>query len=100
MDTEYFFPGRGQDLRAIKRVCSECPVSDECLEEGMAQKFGVWGGLSEHERRKRRVGMTLERRLPNYGTAPARAAFGHGGRGRDEAGHQRETWDDRKWPHA
>ena len=50
-----FFPGADQDGRTVyaKRVCSGCPVVAECLawalENGMS--VGVWGGLTEQERR-------------------------------------------------
>ncbi|MGW3494535.1 WhiB family transcriptional regulator [Streptomyces sp. NPDC001020] len=56
-DPELFFPigtaGRSlQDTQAAKRVCSGCPVTDECLEWAMStgQTTGVWGGTSETER--------------------------------------------------
>lgn len=55
---EMFFPERGGSARvaveAAKRVCARCPVTAECLEYAMAtdQRFGVWGGLSEPERRR------------------------------------------------
>lgn len=51
MDPELFFPGRGEDLAPIRAVCRSCPVAGPCLEDGMYEKQGVWGGLSERERR-------------------------------------------------
>ena len=38
---------------AAKEVCLSCPVRAECLEYALetGQRHGVWGGLSEHERR-------------------------------------------------
>lgn len=52
--TAMFYPERGEDIRAAKRVCQTCPVTAECLEYAMAngERFGVWGGLSERERRR------------------------------------------------
>ena len=58
-DPEAFFPEKGGSTRDAKRVCAACPVRDECLEYAMAhdEKFGIWGGLSERERRRlRRAG--------------------------------------------
>lgn len=58
-DPEAFFPEKGGSTRDAKRVCSACPVRDECLDYAMAhdEKFGIWGGLSERERRRlRRAG--------------------------------------------
>lgn len=57
-DPDLFFPvgTTGQALVQIdhaKRVCSECTVTQECLDFALAtnQDSGVWGGLSEEERR-------------------------------------------------
>lgn len=53
-DPEAFFPDKGGSTREAKRVCQRCPVRGECLEYALAndERFGVWGGLSERERRK------------------------------------------------
>lgn len=55
-DPEAFFPGRGRVAKAARRVCAACPVRRECLEHALAsgERFGVWGGLSERERREAR----------------------------------------------
>lgn len=55
-DPEAFFPEKGGSTRDAKRVCSECPVRDACLEYAMEndERFGIWGGLSERERRRLR----------------------------------------------
>ena len=51
-----FFPARGESVRDAKAVCTICPVKSECLEFAMRLKVahGVWGGLSERERRSLR----------------------------------------------
>ena len=53
-DPEAFFPEKGGSTRDAKRVCQTCPVRTECLEYALAndERFGIWGGLSERERRK------------------------------------------------
>lgn len=48
-----FFPERGQDAATARAVCSGCTVRSECLAEGVGQRVGVWGGMTEHERRGR-----------------------------------------------
>ncbi|WP_129662255.1 WhiB family transcriptional regulator [Rothia uropygialis] len=55
-DPEAFFPEKGGSTRDAKRVCSECPVSEACLDYALAkdERFGIWGGLSERERRRLR----------------------------------------------
>ncbi len=51
---DLFFPDRGASTRTAKQICSECQVRLECLEYAVTrgEKFGIWGGLSERERRK------------------------------------------------
>lgn len=55
-DPEAFFPEKGGSTRDAKRVCNECPVREACLEYAMDndERFGIWGGLSERERRRLR----------------------------------------------
>jgi WhiB family redox-sensing transcriptional regulator len=59
-DPEAFFPEKGGSTREAKKVCVRCDVRGECLEYALAkdERFGIWGGLSERERRrlKRRAG--------------------------------------------
>jgi WhiB family redox-sensing transcriptional regulator len=54
VDPELFFPQRGMSTREAKEVCRGCVVREECLEYAIEQneKFGIWGGMSERERRK------------------------------------------------
>ncbi len=56
-DPEAFFPEKGGSTREAKRVCSGCDVRAECLESALAndERFGIWGGLSERERRRLRL---------------------------------------------
>ena len=53
-DPEAFFPEKGGSTREAKRVCVGCDVRTECLEYALSndERFGIWGGLSERERRK------------------------------------------------
>ena len=48
-----FYPERGEDSRDAKTVCDACPVLDDCLADAMRhhEHHGIWGGLSERERR-------------------------------------------------
>jgi WhiB family redox-sensing transcriptional regulator len=58
-DPEAFFPEKGGSTREAKQICNSCDVRTECLEYALGhdERFGIWGGLSERERRrlKRRV---------------------------------------------
>jgi WhiB family redox-sensing transcriptional regulator len=53
-DPEAFFPEKGGSTREAKRICAGCEVRPECLEYALEhdERFGIWGGLSERERRK------------------------------------------------
>jgi WhiB family redox-sensing transcriptional regulator len=56
VDPDLFFPERGASTREAKEVCRGCVVRNECLEYALVngEKFGIWGGLSERERRRLR----------------------------------------------
>lgn len=60
---DIFFPERGQSTKPAKEACETCPSQPECLEFALVtnQRFGVWGGKSERQRRK----MRKERGLTN-----------------------------------
>lgn len=70
-DPELFFPVNDQgpallQIAAAKTVCQRCPVIRECLSWALeaGEAFGVWGGLSEGERRA-------------MGAATRRVSYGH-----------------------
>ncbi|MEO6121590.1 MAG: WhiB family transcriptional regulator [Acidimicrobiales bacterium] len=54
VDPDLFFPERGASTREAKEVCRGCVVQQDCLEFAIAnsEKFGIWGGMSERERRR------------------------------------------------
>ncbi|MBO3744886.1 WhiB family transcriptional regulator [Streptosporangiaceae bacterium NEAU-GS5] len=58
VDPDLFFPDPGDRAAVIraKSVCAACPVRFECLTDALTrnERFGVWGGLSERDRRNRR----------------------------------------------
>ncbi|GAA2067158.1 WhiB family transcriptional regulator [Williamsia deligens] len=58
-DPEAFFPEKGGSTREAKRICSGCEVKAECLEYALYkdERFGIWGGLSERERRRLKRGI-------------------------------------------
>jgi WhiB family redox-sensing transcriptional regulator len=58
-DSDLFFhpegergPRRSKREAAAKAICAVCPVVQLCREAALAARepYGVWGGLSEHER--------------------------------------------------
>ncbi len=64
VDPDLFFPERGASTREAKAVCRGCVVAAECLEYALVngEKFGIWGGLSERERRRLRRERSLNRK--------------------------------------
>jgi WhiB family redox-sensing transcriptional regulator len=54
VDPEIFFPEKGGSTREAKLVCGGCEVRAECLAFALAhqERFGIYGGLSERERRR------------------------------------------------
>ena len=53
-DPEAFFPEKGGSTRDAKRVCAQCEVREQCLNWAVDhdERFGIWGGMSERERRR------------------------------------------------
>lgn len=64
-DPDIFFPDRGESTREAKEICAGCPVRGECIDFALdgGEKFGIWGGKSERERRRMR--------RPRSGPSPA-----------------------------
>lgn len=57
-DTRLFFPGHPdrEPVTAAKAVCARCPVLRPCLAWALSHpgERGIWGGLTEAERRAAR----------------------------------------------
>lgn len=51
---DLFFIGKGVSNRPAKEICATCPVTQECLDYALTTStfYGIWGGLTEKERRK------------------------------------------------
>ncbi|MDO5026031.1 MAG: WhiB family transcriptional regulator [Trueperella sp.] len=61
LDPEFFFHPEGERggprrrrIERAKRICQSCPVLAECREYALVHRepYGVWGGLSEEERKR------------------------------------------------
>lgn len=63
---ELFFPDRGENLDAeeARQICRGCSFREDCLEYALAnhERFGVWGGMSERDRRRLRRRRILQAR--------------------------------------
>lgn len=64
VDPDIFFPERGASTKEAKSICAACIVRTDCLEYALenSEKFGIWGGTSERERRRLRRQRAAERR--------------------------------------
>lgn len=59
---------QGAEQNVAKRICRQCPVRYECLADALDNRieFGVWGGMTERERRallRSKPGVTSWRRM-------------------------------------
>ncbi len=77
-DPELFFPlssrgPGGEQIALAKEVCARCLVREACLRFALesGQEFGVWGGLSEEERRALRARPVLPAASPVHHHRPA-----------------------------
>ena len=77
-DPELDFPDDGirsarAQVKMAKLICRGCPVSATCLSWALAsgQEAGIWGGLTEGERRRlhRRGFLSTSHRLTKRGTS-------------------------------
>lgn len=52
----WFHETNALSVEAAKAICNRCPVTAECLAYAMGDRriVGIWGGLTEHERRSLR----------------------------------------------
>lgn len=68
-DLDVFFRHDKISRFQAKKICSDCPVKEECLNQAFMNKeeYGVWGGLDEVERR------SIARRMKKDRSAQLRA---------------------------
>jgi WhiB family redox-sensing transcriptional regulator len=62
-DPEMFFPKKGASNTAAKKICKQCPVTDDCLDWALRHhEVGVWGGMSAYQRKaeRRKLGIRLD----------------------------------------
>lgn len=68
-DTSLFFPVTDDEAAPARAICASCPVREQCLNFALAnrEEQGVWGGLTESERRRvRRRRAAAARALPRH----------------------------------
>ena len=53
-NADLFFPERGASTKTAKAICQTCNVQLACLDFAIEHrmKFGVWGGMSDKQRRQ------------------------------------------------
>jgi WhiB family redox-sensing transcriptional regulator len=66
VDPELWFPEKGGSTRAAKALCARCPVRPECLAYALThdERFGIWGGTSERDRRRMKRTTTTPQGAP------------------------------------
>jgi WhiB family redox-sensing transcriptional regulator len=78
-DLEVFFPGRGEPAEPARQICAGCPVRQPCLDYALSHGIthGIWGGLTERDRRPLRVQHTAAARRERDQAIAAAAAAGN-----------------------
>jgi Transcription factor WhiB len=73
-----FFPGRGEPAEPARQICAGCPVRQPCLDYALGHGIthGIWGGLTERDRRPLRVHHTAAARRERDQAIAAAAAAG------------------------
>jgi WhiB family redox-sensing transcriptional regulator len=74
-----FFPGRGEPAEPARQICASCPVRQPCLDYALSHAIthGIWGGLTERDRRALRVHHTAAARQERDQAIAAAAAAGN-----------------------
>jgi len=73
-DPDLFFPQPGADTSSARSICRSCPVRTQCLDYALSsgQKHGIWGGMTESQRRRlRRTHPSNPRPRPRHVVEPA-----------------------------
>jgi WhiB family redox-sensing transcriptional regulator len=78
-DLEVFFPGRGEPAEPARRICARCPVRQQCLDYAISHGIvhGIWGGLTERDRRALRTRHVSAARRQRDAAIAAAAASGY-----------------------
>ncbi len=74
-DPDLFFPDRADGChgaRAAKRICATCAVRSPCLEFGLRERYGVWGGYTFSDRREILRARKAKLNATSNSTSPAR----------------------------
>jgi WhiB family redox-sensing transcriptional regulator len=77
-DLNVFFPGRSESAEPARQICAGCPVRQPCLDYALSHGItrGIWGGLTERDRRPLRVHHTAGARQQRNEAITAAAAAG------------------------
>jgi WhiB family transcriptional regulator, redox-sensing transcriptional regulator len=77
-DLNVFFPEPGESAEPARHICTSCPVRQPCLEFALSHGIthGIWGGLTERDRRPLRVHHSAEARQQRDEAITAAAAAG------------------------
>jgi WhiB family redox-sensing transcriptional regulator len=78
-DLGVFFPERGESAGPARQVCAACPVRQPCLDYAITNRIthGIWGGLTERERRALRSRWVRTARRDRDRDVAAAAAAGY-----------------------
>lgn len=94
VDPDIWFPEKGGSTREAKKVCQGCEVRIQCLAYALEhdERFGIWGGLSERERRRLQRGEDVTPAMGHGGHQPSSACYQRGCR-RPECCEAKATYE-------
>lgn len=50
LEADRMFFGQGRRPNAAAQMCGTCPVQTNCLQFGLDEEFGMWGGATPRQR--------------------------------------------------
>ena len=70
VSAETFFPERGDNngVRIALAICTGCTVREQCIDENLDEKDGIYGGTTGAQRRKLRSTRTVNRKCLHCGS--------------------------------
>ena len=79
VELDVFYPERGETAEPARQICAACTVRRPCLEYALSNRIasGIWGGLSERERRPLQSRLVQDARRDRDGAILAADAAGY-----------------------
>lgn len=66
-EPDIFFSVKTDDIKFAQALCSDCPLVQKCIQYALDNEIaeGIWGGLTEAQRKMLRPKKTSRKGIPN-----------------------------------